>query len=289
MRKPVLYALVGAVVVLLATTVVYFQRYHQAAADYAQTRTEADAAKTSYGNAINAIAEIQDSLSAISVGDSSLRMRPGLASEGGMAQNQDKEALEHIAILKASVERAKTKIQQLEANLKHSGIKIAGLQKMVSGLKQTVTEKEQVIADLSTQVTSLQTQVTGLTTAVEASRDTIATQTATLEQKRQELDTIYYVIGDKSSLKQEGIVEAKGGLLGMGKTMKPTGTYPSAHFTALDIDQSTVVHIPAKKAQVLSAQPTSSYLLHLVGDAMELQITDPQAFRSVKHLVIVTS
>jgi hypothetical protein len=289
MRKPVLYALVGAVIVLLATTVVYFQRYHQAATDYAQTRTEADEAKTSYGNAINAIAEIQDSLSAISVGDSSLRMRPGFASEGGGARSQDKEALERIAVLKASVERTKTKIQQLEADLHHNGIKIAGLQKMVTNLKESVTAKEQQIADLSTQVTSLQTQVTGLTTAVEASRDTIATQTATLEEKRQELDTIYYVIGDKSQLRDDGILEAKGGVLGLGKTMKPTGSYPSAHFTALDIDQSQVVHIPAKKAQVLTAQPPSSYLLRLVGEAMELQITDPAAFRSVKHLVIVTS
>jgi len=287
MRRPVLIALVGAVVVLLVTTVVYFQRYRQAAADYAQTRTEADAARTSYGNAINAIAEIQDSLSAIAVGDSSLRMRPGLATE--VASGQHEEALEQIAVLKASVERTKEKIHTLEVNLKKSGIKVAGLEKMMTNLKQSLADKEQTIADLSTQVTTLQTQVDGLNTAVAASRDTIATQTANLEEKRQELDTIYYVIGDKSSLKEQGIVEAKGGLLGIGKTMKPTGAYPSAHFTALDIDQSTVVRIPAKKAQVLTAQPTSSYLLRLVGEAMELQITDPQAFRSVKHLVIVTS
>jgi predicted nucleic acid-binding Zn-ribbon protein len=289
MRRPVLYALVGAVIVLLATTVVYFQRYRQATADFTETRTEAEAARTSYGNAINAIAEIQDSLSAISVGDSSLRMRPGLATEGASAQGQDKEALEHIAVLKASVERAKARIQELEVSLKKTGIKVAGLQKMMNGLKESVAEKEQVIADLSTRVDALQTQVTGLTTAVEASRDTIATQTANLEEKRQELDTIYYVIGDKSSLTQQGIVEAKGGVLGMGKTMKPTGAYPSAHFTALDIDQNTVVRIPAKKAQVLTGQPTTSYLLRLVGEAWELKITDPQQFRSVKHLVIVTS
>lgn len=289
MRKPVLYALVGAVIVLLATTAVFYQRYRQAATDYADTRTAEEAARTSYGNAISAIAEIQDSLSAISVGDSSLRMRPGLAGEGAGRSTQDKEALERIAVLKASVERTKTRIHELEVDLHKSGLRMAGLQKMVAGLKQSVAEKESIIAELSGQVDSLQTQVSGLSTEVAASRDTIATQTANLEQRRQELDTIYYVIGDKTSLTQQGIVEAKGGVLGIGKTMKPTGSYPTAHFTALDIDRDSVVRIPAKKAQVLTGQPPTSYLLQLVGEALELHITDPQQFRSVKHLVIVIS
>ncbi|MFI5372602.1 MAG: hypothetical protein ACHQ52_13685 [Candidatus Eisenbacteria bacterium] len=288
MRKPIQYALWGAIVVLLATTGVFYQRYRQAASEYVQTRTEEEAARTSYGNAIDAIAEISDSLNAIAIGDSSLRMRPGLASEGTPG-SQNKEALERIAMLKASVERTKVRMHDLEVALHKSGLKMAGLEKMIANLKETVATREQSIAELSDQVNTLQTQVTGLTTEVAATHDTIANQSASLEEKRRELDTIYYVVGDKTTLTQQGIVEAKGGVLGMGKTMKPTGSYPEAHFTALDIDRETVVRIPAKKAQVLTAQPPGSYLLQLVGEALELHITDPSQFRSVKHLVIVTS
>jgi uncharacterized coiled-coil protein SlyX len=288
MKRPVLYALVGAVIVLLASTAILYQRYRQTAADFADTKAAEEAARTSYGNAINSIAEIQDSLSAIALGDSSLRMRGGLSTEGGR-QAQDKEALERIAVLKAGVERTKQRIHELELSLQKSGIRVAGLQKMIAGLKKDVADREQVIAQLSGQVDSLNTTVNVLNTTVVAKNDTIATQTANLETKRRELNTIYFVIGNKKTLTDQGILVAKGGVLGLGKTLKATGDYLPTHFTALDLDQETVVKIPAKKAQVLSEQPPTSYQLTLVGETMELRVTDPVRFRTVKHLVIMTS
>jgi len=288
MKKPVLIALVGAVVVLLASTAVLYERYRQTATDYADSKAAEEAARTSYGNAINSIAEIQDSLSAIALGDTSLRMHGGLTTEGGRP-SQDKEALERIAVLKAGVERAKQRIHDLEANLHRNGVKLAGLQKMIAGLKRDVADRETVIARLSGQVDSLNTTVTTLHTAVAAKDDTIAVQTASLETRRRELDTVYYVIGDKKSLVDQGILVAKGGLLGLGKTLAPTGDYRPTRFTALDLDHDSVVRIPSRKVQVLSAQPPSSYQLQLVGEVTELRVTDPGQFRTVKHLVIMTS
>lgn len=288
MRRPVMFALVAVIIVLVASTAIYYQRYRQSAQEYADSKAAEEAARTSYGNAIQSIGEIQDSLSAIAVGDSSLRMRAGMNTEGGRAE-QDREALERIAVLKAGVERAKTRIHDLEVNLHRSGIKMAGLQKLIAGLKRDVGDREQTIASLSSQVDSLHTTVNVLNTSVAEKSDTIATQTANLEVKRRELDTIYYVIGDKKSLRDQGILTAKGGVLGLGKTLKPTGDYLPTHFTALDLDQDTVVRIPAKKAQILSEQPPSSYQIAQVGDQLELRITDPTQFRAVKHLVIMTS
>ena len=276
------------IIVLLASTAIFYQRYRQSASEYADSKAAEEAARTSYGNAITSIAEIQDSLGAIAVGDSSLRMRAGMRTEGGR-QAQDREALERIAVLKAGVERTKQRIHELEVRVQKSGLKMAGLQKMISGLKRDLADREMVIGQLSTQVDSLHTTVNVLSTTVAAKSDTIVTQTANLEQRRRELDTIYYVIGDKKSLTDQGILVAKGGVLGLGKTLKPTGDYTPTHFTALDLDQDTVVKIPGKKAQILSEQPPSSYQLSLVGDSLELRITDPTQFRAVKHLVIMTS
>jgi hypothetical protein len=288
MKRPVQLALVGALVVLLAATVVLFVRYQQTASDYAATKAAEEAARTSYGNAINSIAEIQDSLSAIAIGDSTLRMRGGLTTEGGRA-SQDKEALERIAVLKASVERAKERIRELETDLDKSGIKVAGMQKMIAGFKKDIAEREATIARLTGTVDSLNTAVTVLHGTVAAKTDTITWQSANLETRRRELNTIYYVIGDKKTLVEQGILVAKGGVLGMGKTLKPSGTFIPTHFTALDLDQETVLRIPSKKVQVLSEQPLSSYSLELEGETTVLRITDPTGFRAVKHLVIMTS
>jgi hypothetical protein len=58
--------------------------------------------------------------------------------------------------------------------------------------------------------------------------------------------------------------------------------------TTIDTDVETTVEIPAKNAEVLTPQATSSYALEADGDHTLLRIIDPKEFRKVRHLVIVT-
>ena len=150
------------------------------------------------------------------------------------------------------------------------------LQKMIDRLRGNVVQKEAEIARLTNTVDTLTTRVTGLT--------------ADVEDKRRELGTIYYVMGSKKDLTQSGVVVAKGGVLGVGKTLEPAKQVNESSFIAMDTDQETVISIPAKKAQVVSAQPLTSYVLTPTGDnQLELRILDPKEFRKIKHLVIVTA
>lgn len=99
-----------------------------------------------------------------------------------------------------------------------------------------------------------------------------------LAEKRLELATVFYAMGSKKELIQSGVVEAKGGVLGFGKTLEPSGRFERAVFTALDTDEESVIRIPADKAQVLSAQPISSYVIQPVGkDVVELRIQNPRS------------
>jgi hypothetical protein len=132
-----------------------------------------------------------------------------------------------------------------------------------------------MIAHLGTTIDSLTTTVTGLT--------------ADVEDKRRELGTIFYAMGSKQALTTSGVLVAKGGVLGVGKTLMPSREASEGAFTALDTDQETVIQIPSKKAQVVSAQPSESYVLEPTSDGfMELRITDAKEFRKIKHVVIVT-
>jgi hypothetical protein len=97
------------------------------------------------------------------------------------------------------------------------------------------------------------------------------------------------VIGTKKDLKNSGVVVAKGGVLGLGKTLEPAGQLDETLFTPLNTDAQSVITIPADKAQIVSDQPVSSYALQQVGEQLELRILDPREFRKVKHLVIVTT
>ena len=293
MRKSVGYTLAAIIVLLLGATGVLYSKYRAKTADYTETKAAEQSSEARYTEAINAIAEIQDSLSTVAIGDSGVRLLSNqLQSEQRLTRTGQHEALERIAVLKAGIERTKARINQLEARLKKSGVKVAGLQRMIAGLKRTVSEREQMVADLSSRVDSLQTRVTGLVAEVQANEDTIRQQSQNIEDKRRELGTVYYVVGNTKELKNAGVVVAKGGVLGVGKTLKPTGNYNEAVFTAIDTDQETVIPTPAtkpSKVQVISAQPPSSYQLETVNGKVELHITDAKEFRKVKHVVILAT
>lgn len=290
MRKSVQFALAAIIVLLCAATLGLYQKYRKSTSDFTEMKTAEETARLNYGNAINSIAQIQDSLNAIVLGDSAVRLLPSqYQAEHRLTQSQGDEVLDRIAVLRAGVERSKVRIQQLDANLKRSGIKVAGLQKMLANLKRDVADKESQISLLTTRVDSLETQVTGLTAEVQQGQQTIQQQAQNIEDKRRELGTIYYAIGNKTTLAKSGLIVAKGGLLGIGKTLEPSRALNDSAFTALDTDVETVVRIPAAKAQVISDQPISSYQLEPVGKELELHIIDPKEFRKVKHLVIMTT
>ncbi len=289
MRKSVLYALIAAIVVLVGLAVALFVGYQRKSADYANLKTAEETSRAGYAEAFNAITEIQDSLNAISAGDTTVRMlSAGAQSELKVTEAMRRDALERVALLNASLQRNKDRIRRLESSLKKSGLQVASLERMISDLKEQALQKETYIAQLAGQVDSLRTTVTGLQTEVQQNQETIRVQDESLEQRRSELATVYYVVGTKSELLKMGVIASKGGLLGIGRTLTLTGSYDESQFRPLDTDRETVVPTTAAKVQVLTGQPLSSYELKLTGDHMDLHVLDAREFRKVRHLVLMT-
>jgi hypothetical protein len=277
MRRTSVLMVTLLALLLLGATGVFYAKYHKAETDYAQMKSDDDNTRQRYGQAINDIAAIQDSLNTIVLGTEEAKMIPAqLESEMRLSENRGDEAMARIAVLKAGIERTKVKIEDLNATLARNGVKIEGLEKVIHGLRRSVAQREAQIAHLTTTVDSLTTNVNTLT--------------ADVEDNRKELGTIFYAMGNKKALETSGVLVAKGGVLGVGKTLVPSREAREGAFTTLDTDQETVIQIPAKKAQVVSAQASSSYVLEPSGDGfMELRITDPHEFRKIKHVVILTS
>lgn len=283
MRKNTVVALAIVSVLLVGTTVMSYSKYKKSEANYTQLKAEDESTRLRYGAAIGEIATIQDSLNAIVLGEEAVQVPSRAQTEVDLPGTVHDQVLSRIATLKGAIERTKERITDLDKRLKKSGVKIAGMEKMLAGLRKSVAEKEDRIALLTTQVDTLQTQVSGLNVAVEQKDQQIT-------EKQHELATVFYAMGTKKELTRSGVVDSKGGVLGLGKTLKPSGTFNQALFTPLDTDQELVIRIPSDKAQVLSAQPTSSYVLEPVGKEMvELRIIDPKEFRKIKQVVILTT
>jgi predicted RNase H-like nuclease (RuvC/YqgF family) len=272
-------------VLLLGATIFSYSKYRKSAADYADARANEESMRQRYDGAVSEIVMIQDSLNTIMLGGEGV-LPP--ATQPEMPGTLHDKVLARIAVLKASVERTKGRIEELDARLKRGGVKISGLEKMIARLRKSVSEKEERIAQLSTEVGTLQTQVAGLSSEVETKQQDLAVKQQELVEKQRELATIFYTMGTKKELTKAGVVASKGGVLGFGKTLEPSGTINQTAFTPLDTDQENVIRIPAEKARVLSAQPVSSYVIQPVSkDVVELRIVDPKEFRKIKHLVIL--
>lgn len=290
MRTPLIVALVLAVAALVAVALFSARSNQHSRAEIAQMESNLATAHERYAAAFRDIAEIQDSLTALPLGNGPATLIASRAhAEQGMTDPDRQQALDRIAQVNATIARAKVRIHELEARLHHDGVKTAGLQKLVANLKADVVTKEQVVAQLTEQVNTLQTRVAGLQTTVQQKQDSLSVTTESLADRQHELGTVYYVIGSKQELTRSGVIVARGGVLGLGKTVQLSGRFNENVAQPLDTDQQTMIAAPAAHVRVLSAQPASSYQVLSAGDHAELRILDAREFRKVRHLVLMTS
>jgi predicted nucleic acid-binding Zn-ribbon protein len=288
MKKAVVPLLVVLTIVSLGAAFSFNQKLTQTRTDFAELQAEEQATNVRYSAAIEEVASIQQSLNEIDLGDQGTQaLQSELAQETSLSEDRGEQTMARIAEIKAGVERANSRIRDLDEKVKAGEIQIAGLEELIGSLRYSAAEKEQQITQLVARVDELQTQVVGLETEVAIMDETLQETSADLEHSRRELGTVYYVVGTRKELSRAGIIESKGGILGIGKTVKPTGSFDLGHFTALDTDYNSIIPVEADEARVVSAQPVDSYALADNGSGIELRILDPEAFRAVKHVIIV--
>ena len=272
-----------AVLALAGLSAGLFVQYRQGQLALQEAKAREDATHRRYESAIDDIAAIQDSLNAITFGEATNDLSSsGASMESRLSPNRTDDALARVAELRSGIERTRARIVELEARMEKSGKRVAGLERIVAQLKSGLAAKESMVAELTTRVDSLNTQVGSLTA-------TVVEQDSTLEERRRELGTVFYIVGTRRDLLKNGAVVAKGGVLGLGKTLDASGQVDESTFKPLDTDQETVIPIAASKVRVLSAQPVHSYRLEPVAGGFQLRILDTHEFRKVRHLVVLTT
>ncbi|MDZ4804368.1 MAG: hypothetical protein SGI90_05870 [Candidatus Eisenbacteria bacterium] len=290
MKKTVLTtSLVAIVVVGLAAWVWTLNRdKHTVEGQYVRAVASGDSLRSSFDLALSSIAEIQDSLTSILPSESSvLDMSNDVEKGGVLTASRKDQVLRSITDLQGSIQRSKEMISALEQRLDEKDVQVTALSKIINGLKRTVSDREQMIASLNGRVKSLQVEVTRLETDVAVGQEQIQTQLGVIEEKRREISTVYYLVDTNRNLKQAGVVRNAGGVIGIGKSAKLTGQFPSGHFSTLDTDMQTSIRLSGKKPVVLSGQSSTSYQIVPVNEALsELRITNPEEFRKVRYLVI---
>ncbi len=203
------------------------------------------------------------------------------------------------------------RVQELTARLKGNESRLAASQKR---LKQLTGESD----SLKATVVDLQATIDGLQATLESQRNTIATmeadltgvkqQVVALGQEKAELvdtvsalsvreNTVYYIIGTRSELKERGIIKEEGGTRFLiftrtGEVLKPGDNLDPSAFTAVDRRNLSEITFPdpAKEYQLVTNQTISYSNIPLDAKGRvkgSLQITSPDRFWGPSKFLIL--
>jgi len=280
------------IIILLAILAIIFGAvWMNASKNNKELRKSNEDLKTLYESSTATIGEIQSSLESL---DEDLSGQLFTQSEIPDLSPEDRHqrVIRSIANMREQIEADKKKIAKLEAQLAGSRTQLKSVQEIVDRLKSSIAEKETIM-------TELQDRLGIMGETIEAERrvaeQEIATREQTIQEKKDALEeaawtanTIYYTVGKRSDLKDRGVIDRKGGILGIGRVTLVAKTLETEDFREINLLETTEIRFPASKKgySVLSNHVATTYSVEKDGDEYVFTITDTENFRKQKFLVI---
>ena len=247
--------------------------------------------KKLYETSTSTINEIQSSLESLEQ-DLSGQLFTQKEIPGTSPEERRTKIISSIANMRDQIEADKKKIATLEKQLATSKSQLKGVQEIVNKLKASISEKEQIMDELQERLgilnETLETERRTSAEEIQKREMTITEKEQQITQQSIEANTIYYVYGTRKELMSKGIMDRKGGLLGIGKVSTVKQNIPVEQFTTMNLLENQQITFPATKKgySILTNHPATSYKVEKEGDQNILTILDATSFRKQKFVVI---
>ncbi len=180
---------------------------------------------------------------------------------------------------------SRMKLDSMEQALKKAEGKLPYLRGLVANLQKDLKENEKTIKDLKSQLDQKNIKIAALDSTIvraNAVNDSInevaAVRMAAMEAQDAELNTAYYFLANKKTLKEKGLKTLQGATINEGMCTK------------VDIREFTELPLGCKKADILTSHPANSYTLVKTSDENKdliLKITNYKAFWSNSRKLVV--
>lgn len=208
----------------------------------------------------------------------------------GETMSQREQVQSDIAAIQKALQERREKLEALEKKLSGSASENSGLRKTIAGLRSQIDSQSAEIASLKDNLGQARARIGELDAAVDSLNTTVSTVTDERNVAQEEsvalaneLNTCYYAIGSKSELKERHIIET--GFLRKTKLMK--GDFDQSFFTTADKRTLSRIALHSKKAEILSNQPSGSYIMDDDNGQKVLVITNPDAFWSLSNYLVI--
>lgn len=203
-----------------------------------------------------------------------------------LPQSQRAKIEDNLRLIKEKLESNRQTMELLNKKIADSGNKNSSLQRTINTLQEQLNNKNAEILSLTEELKRknvaigvLDSMVTGLSSNVENLSKVSAEQQAELERQDAALNTVRYCIGTSQDLKDMNILRN-------GQVV--TEGYQSDYFTQIDLRKVTSIPLYAKRAELKTKHPESSYKLVKGTDNMlTLEISNPQEFWSLSKILVI--
>lgn len=212
-------------------------------------------------------------------------------------RNRKSEILADIRLMDSMLVASSKHIEDLEKRLKDSGVRMRSFENRIASLNQTITqntaemdELRRVVEEKDYQIAELSTRLDQYQTELEVKNEELYNKEMDILETNRQMNTAYYALGSYKELKEQGIVDRTGGLLGIGSTKTIQQNLQNEYFTPLDIREIKTIPIASKTAKIITEHPDDSYELIMEdGLISALVIEKPEEFWKIsKYAVIET-
>ena len=207
-----------------------------------------------------------------------------------ITQDKKQEIIKEIQYIRELIDQNKKRIGTLNAQLKKSGVNIASLQARIDTLDVVISQRDNDITALRMELVNRDFEIGELHREVDTMKITLADKEYLISEQVNDMNKAYVVSGTFRDLKEKGLLEREGGILGIGaKESIQENSMNEDLFTEVDITETHTIPVNSKSAKLVSDHPADSY--ELVKDESEMiayiEIKDPTSFWKISRYAVV--
>ncbi len=173
-----------------------------------------------------------------------------------------KGIVEKINAMTDMIAKDKEKIKALQGNLarqKNSFAQNEVLQNKLSELNSRLAEREDEVISLTKQLEEKNVNINNLNSQVAQLQQESQKNKSELSKLEDAQYSAYFIVGTKKELKAAGVIDSKGGFIGMGKTLMLASNTDVNNMQKIDIRNVSEIPLTGAKAKLITPHPSGSY------------------------------
>lgn len=240
---------------------------------------------------VGTLADIEENLRLIKEKEQIISLQ---AESGDVRGRAGEQINQDIQLIYDMMVQNKNRIQELEQQMKKSGVDNQRLNRLITGLNEQLRERteevvrlQELLAQRDLQIGQLNTEIRGLSDEMDAIRKEQDATRRQLDSTTDLYNTAWFAIGTRRELRDQKIL-TRDGFLFFGSSRVLKEDFDNQYFNKIDIREKDQFPLYNKKAEVMTAHPAGSYQLVKEEDGnITLVITDINLFWSISRYLVV--